>query len=73
MPLPREARDLVVFLGGTILGILGNMFAEYFIIWTYPEGVPEDAAMGGTFAMGLLILIYGIVVGYAIREKPIEH
>ncbi|NIR87787.1 hypothetical protein GWO13_09630 [Candidatus Bathyarchaeota archaeon] len=63
----KRANDFL----GTVLGILGNLFAEYFIASTYPEGIPQDAALGGTYVMVVFIIVYALLVASVIR-KTIE-
>lgn len=67
--MQREVRDVMLFVLGTILGILGNMFAEYWIAYTYPEGVPQDHALGGAYVMALLMVVYGFVVVWVIKKS----
>jgi len=73
MPVPRRLREFWIFIGGFLLGLFGNLFAEFFVSWLYPEGVvPEKTAL---VSMGIClgaIISYIIVFWVIIIKTPEE-
>ena len=71
MSVTKRARDFAIFFGGILLGILGNLFAEFFIALLYPDGViPSDKAIVSVKIIIIAIIIETIVIGVAIMVKP---
>jgi len=71
MSVAKRARDYVIFFGGVVLGILGNLLAEFFIASVYPDGViPPDKARVSIIILILAIIIEMVLIAAAIMVKP---
>ena len=58
----QKLRDMVIFILGVCLGILGNLFASNYLAYTYPNGIPQDQALIGAIVWGFFIAFYMYLV-----------
>ena len=72
MTTEKKDTDVIIFFGGVILGILGNLFVEYYNAYVYPQGITQDAAGLGVLVMVVLMTVYMIIIVFAIRSKPVR-
>jgi len=64
--ITEREKELLIFVLGVMLGIIGNLFSDFYIAWSFPEGVPEDIAFRNMliFSAGLIsyVIIFAVII-----------
>lgn len=69
--LTARERDLVLFFGGALLAIFGNLFSTYLVAWIYPNGiVPNTSAFWGLILTLIGCTIYILILSKVTLFKP---
>jgi len=70
MPISRQLRDFAILVCGIVLGILGNLLAEFFIAYLYPSGfIPQNKAIESIKLLVLAIVVDVIFLAIIVRQK----